>query len=314
MSPNIIIDIEGVLNSNEKLVYLILCRYGNNNTVAFPSYTTIAAKGEFSRPTAIKAVKGLIEKGFITKQTIKSKTGAYSRNLYEVNYNIPGVVKEVYQGGKGDLPGVVNEVYSINNSLINNKEEEEAAASNSSLNKNSKAELDNLIGYYKDQFSLRLDREPAFKDKDAAALKKVLQQYGADDTRAMLDLFFSDDDKWYLQNGFPLTTFASQINRFLAKLAEQKPATNKNKVKSTHEHINDLLDPGNSNGDRIKLLCRYIKDDFYVNLNNTDEVTRQAIKDELEQQRVQAEQERAAAEAARAQFVAKLKECQFAAN
>jgi hypothetical protein len=69
-----------------------------------------------TRPSIIKAIKGLVVKGFIGKNNAK-KT-----NIYKL------VVKENYQLGKNSLPVISkNNLYTINKSTINNLTKDKAS-------------------------------------------------------------------------------------------------------------------------------------------------------------------------------------------
>lgn len=75
--PNSIFDQKNDLNEHELLVYLYLCRCGNNGRSAFPSYGCIGEKCKISRRTAIRAVSGLVEKGFIKKYRSINRSNLY---------------------------------------------------------------------------------------------------------------------------------------------------------------------------------------------------------------------------------------------
>jgi hypothetical protein len=69
---NEIID-NNILRGLEYSVYVVLCRYANNNDGAFPSYETISNKAGISKRQAIRIVKILIEKQLLEKVTRKKK-------------------------------------------------------------------------------------------------------------------------------------------------------------------------------------------------------------------------------------------------
>jgi hypothetical protein len=81
MAPNNIFDID--LKIHEKIVYLYLCRCGNNST-AFPSYNTIAKKCSISRRKAIDAVAMLEGTGLLKKIYRKNELDENMSNVYEV--------------------------------------------------------------------------------------------------------------------------------------------------------------------------------------------------------------------------------------
>lgn len=82
MAPNDIFDCD--LKLHDKIVYLYLCRCGNNST-AFPSYNTIAKKCSISRRKAIDVVEKLQELELIKKQHRKKDNGIENNsNVYQV--------------------------------------------------------------------------------------------------------------------------------------------------------------------------------------------------------------------------------------
>lgn len=82
MAPNDIFDFD--LKIHDKIVYLYLCRCGNNST-AFPSYNTIAKKCSISRRKAIYVVDNLKGLKLLKKQIRKSEDDSKNMsNVYEV--------------------------------------------------------------------------------------------------------------------------------------------------------------------------------------------------------------------------------------
>jgi len=142
LSPNSLFDKVENLSSYEKLTYLYLCRCCNNGKVGFPSYNTIAKVCNFSKDTAIRAVKGLLDKNCIVKQKgIKGKN-----NLYIVNYKLltgsssqrPPELKVVAESDKVVAESdkwVVAESDSIKNYVIKKKEEEKVIPSSEEIEK-----------------------------------------------------------------------------------------------------------------------------------------------------------------------------------
>ena len=74
------------MDKHQLLVYIFLCRCANHGGRAFPSYTTIAAKCDISRKTAIEVCKALVGKGFLLKTTRENSQGGHVTNVYEVAY------------------------------------------------------------------------------------------------------------------------------------------------------------------------------------------------------------------------------------
>lgn len=80
--PNAIFDMENDLTPVQKLVWVYICRRGNQGTTAFPSYRRIAKDCNVGRRTAMRAVQVLVEKKWLEKTT--RHHGEYSTNIYHV--------------------------------------------------------------------------------------------------------------------------------------------------------------------------------------------------------------------------------------
>lgn len=79
MIKNAIIDSEEILNEHEKMLYIVLLRYGNK---AFPSLSTLSKKCGFSKSTAQRSIDALIEKGLLKKKNRVSKKTGNTSNVY----------------------------------------------------------------------------------------------------------------------------------------------------------------------------------------------------------------------------------------
>lgn len=79
MVKNAIIDSEDILNEHEKILYIVLLRYGNK---AFPSLATLSKKCGFSKRTAQRTIDTLIEKGLLKKKNRVNKKTGNTSNLY----------------------------------------------------------------------------------------------------------------------------------------------------------------------------------------------------------------------------------------
>lgn len=117
------------LKMAELAVYVVLCRYCNPGTTAYPSYSRIAEKAGCCRPTAIKAVERLIKIGLLKKTRRRADKDKMESNLYEVNHNIKGLYlmlapdnddinpdndeinPDILEGGKAHLLPLVKEIY-----------------------------------------------------------------------------------------------------------------------------------------------------------------------------------------------------------
>jgi len=80
--PNAIFDMENDLTPVQKLVWVYICRRGNQGTTAFPSYRRIAQDCNVGRRTAMRAVQVPVEKKWLEKTT--RHHGEYSTNIYQV--------------------------------------------------------------------------------------------------------------------------------------------------------------------------------------------------------------------------------------
>lgn len=79
MIKNTVIDSENILNEHEKLLYIVLLRYG---TKAFPSLATLSKKCGFSKRTVQRTIDTLIEKGLLKKKNQISKKNGNTSNIY----------------------------------------------------------------------------------------------------------------------------------------------------------------------------------------------------------------------------------------
>ena len=97
------------LSIYEKMIYIVLCRYADNQTSdCYPSLKTIAKKSDITKPTAIKYINKLIDKGYIKKTKRKKDDGGDYSNVYTI-YNITPV-KEINTPSKRDWQGGVKEL------------------------------------------------------------------------------------------------------------------------------------------------------------------------------------------------------------
>lgn len=68
----------------EKMIFIVLCRYCNNNEVAYPSFQKIADMAMCSRRKAIDCIESLENKGFIKKVSRPKTSGDNDTNLYTI--------------------------------------------------------------------------------------------------------------------------------------------------------------------------------------------------------------------------------------
>jgi hypothetical protein len=111
------------LGSYEKLIYMVLCRFADNQTKhCFPSLARVAELAKCSRPTVVKSIRKLIEMGWVKKFKREMEHGQHYSNIYvltdglenqELTIGDGGVVNHVYHPSKGRLPYLDLNNYNI---------------------------------------------------------------------------------------------------------------------------------------------------------------------------------------------------------
>ncbi|CZR88122.1 hypothetical protein CDFC105_32396 [Clostridioides difficile] len=104
----------------EKMIYIVLARYSDNESCCFPSYKTIALKCGCSERQAKSVVKILENKGLIKKENrIKSNSNEKESNIYFVltaklggEYDAQQVVHLMHNPSAPHAQQVVHEVHS----------------------------------------------------------------------------------------------------------------------------------------------------------------------------------------------------------
>lgn len=104
----------------EKMIYIVLARYSDNESCCFPSYKTIALKCGCSERQAKSVVKILENKGLIKKENrIKSNSNEKESNIYFVltaklgsEYDAQQVVNVMHNPSAPHAQQVVHEVHS----------------------------------------------------------------------------------------------------------------------------------------------------------------------------------------------------------
>lgn len=80
----------------EKMIYIVLERYANNNDgIAFPSISTIAKSAMCGVTTVKKYIKKLVEKGYITKTLRPKSNGDNDSNIYTVK-KLSEICKDIF--------------------------------------------------------------------------------------------------------------------------------------------------------------------------------------------------------------------------
>lgn len=106
-------------NIYESFLYVVLCRFCNNNGIAFPSYNTLAKYCHCSRMTVINNIKSLEKKGLINKVLRKTNQNkSADTNIYTINN-----LKQYKVSGISDILPPVNEVdYPSTSDILNKKQ------------------------------------------------------------------------------------------------------------------------------------------------------------------------------------------------
>lgn len=181
-APNSIFDQD--LTEHELLIYLYLCRCGNNGGQAFPSYQTIAEKCKISRSVAIRTIKTLAEKKLIAKQKRPKSNNDNETNIYIV---MTPSVRDTPASAPDTLPSVTNtlapsvteELPSVTNTPnkeipykeidiekeIDIKNQEEEPASFSLFN--------SLLGIWTRQYMMKIGKEAKPTEEELILLKNV---------------------------------------------------------------------------------------------------------------------------------------------
>lgn len=211
-----------------KAVYGLLISYAGAKDVCYPSLNTISEDLNISKPTVIKAIKELQEVDLVLVTKTKKTNKDFDNNIYEPLYILGGgVVKEVYQGSKGDLLGVVKEVYSKNNNIRNNNKEY------INLNDNSKKEL-SLYQLMVEFWLKELHPGWTFTGQSGKSMKslitktkKILKDAGRDFCDAEVLSFFKlmcqNLPEWYAQKD--ISTIDSKFNEIITEIKQRKNGT-----------------------------------------------------------------------------------------
>ncbi len=99
---NAIIDSENILNEHEKILYIVLLRYGNK---AFPSLSTLSKKCGFSKSTAQRTIDSLISKGLLKKKNRTNKKNGNTSNIYILIDD-----DKIWESSNKNIKEIVNEV------------------------------------------------------------------------------------------------------------------------------------------------------------------------------------------------------------
>lgn len=212
MLQNEVVDDETIFaDSTEKMVYIVLRRYANENGEnAFPSFEKIAKKARCSRSTAIRRIESLIDKGLVSKQTRFNDKGGITSNLYTIEdfheyVRSRTLVSEGHGGqchsetapvSEGHYPSVSVTLYK--DSLKNTNDID------SSKNNNVQSPKDDLNERFESIYKLYPKKQG--KKRAFAAYKKAIKAGVTDDT---------------ITNGIKRYCFMLEVNRTAAQYIKQ---------------------------------------------------------------------------------------------
>lgn len=117
-TENALID-RGDLTIYEKMIYMVFCRFSDNEGKSFPSLATLAERAGCSRRKVSETVRKLEEKNLIHKKSRMSSAGDPSSNLYFLFS--AGLEGGIAQGAIPSARGAIGVVHGVhtNNTNIN---------------------------------------------------------------------------------------------------------------------------------------------------------------------------------------------------
>jgi hypothetical protein len=229
------------VTDNNALAVLIrsIAMRANNNQTCFPSLNKICQDTNLSKPTVIKALNYLVEKGVIEKKNIHRENAGYSNNIYTICTEEIKIVKGVKLGkkevksGKEFLPPLVNSVDHpskpilppLVNSVDSNSQEQINSQENITQEKDIKENQlsDNRV----DQFISNPDFEQNHKTR--------FPNYSIDEIRLLLTTYFADYPK---SKNTIVYNFLSETYRKEGKKWDKKPESNEPTVQDIHDKYN----------------------------------------------------------------------------
>lgn len=148
---NLVFD-DSNLEPKAKLVYCVICKFADNQKqTAFPSIKTIAKQaGYSSKNTVLKAIRKLVDAGYILKTRRTDKKGRDTSNLYEIKD--------------------IRYIYDLIKYAKDNKNKQLLNAINSRLNKHPIPTYDEIMNLY-----AKLKKEEKEK-KQKSELEKLYEE------------------------------------------------------------------------------------------------------------------------------------------
>lgn len=189
------------------------------------------------------ARKNLKDKGFIEEKYAGIPRKLYYRvklakinsawEAYLANNNVQnghaGMYKTDMQGCPNGASKDVQTVQTITeNTTENTHKNNSLCVPSVSTQKQKKQEQKNpevkiFIDYYHDKFLKKFGEKPVIEDgKDGKIIKRLLNSYGLEKLKTLLDTFFESDDPFIINSGYTIGAFRSQINKLLTLQKKQQ--------------------------------------------------------------------------------------------
>ncbi|WP_293957981.1 helix-turn-helix domain-containing protein [uncultured Fusobacterium sp.] len=162
---------------HEKMIYIILERYANNNDgIAFPSISTIAKSAMCGVTTVKKYLKKLVDKGYITKTLRPKANGDNDSNIYNVK-NLSEICKDIFLPQSSSDPGTSPSDYykeqHIKNSDIKDHDKSNIDANTQSSTSVVSSDPDSFKNFFK---NIEVGYTTKNKNSVKALLKKMKPQ------------------------------------------------------------------------------------------------------------------------------------------
>jgi hypothetical protein len=227
-TPNSIFDNENELTEHELIVYIYLCRCGNQGATAFPSLPTIGRKTKTSRATAARAISGLIKHGFIIKE---NRIG--TSNTYEIIDNA-GVVSD-RDGVVSDRDGVVVSDRDPRKNYSFNKNYEERDTLSNLTGKEKNQIVEKVIQCYTDLFTKANGISPVITKANRQQVAALVDKHSADLLLAAVDLHVNAPDTWTKERGCPLATLEHNLPVYIQKLNSRAAEEEAERKRKEHD-------------------------------------------------------------------------------
>jgi DNA-binding Lrp family transcriptional regulator len=206
-TPNAIFEAD--LTIYQKMVYIYICRRGNQGGQAYPGYGRIAKDCGMSKPQAKRSVKALESKGYITVERRRINERINESNIYDIKNmlggisQISGVVSDRYQGSISQIPK--EEPVNKNNTKKND---------DSTDSSNGEPSTKEMVNLYYDLYNEFVGVEPLRSyGKDCSIIKKSgVADRDFTEVKTKLERWFKNADDYIRGKNYPLQMFVSRYN------------------------------------------------------------------------------------------------------